>query len=288
LPAALFLAFRAGIDNFTLLAVGLAVLAGVGFGQRFRAGVGLTTGVFLVCLVPQWLPEPTPQSGTGRYLKQGFGLAVNEDALNYYRPYNDVPASTILDMIDATCGPVRHSCDLAVDQGLFQPFMEEPGRLELFLARYDDVRIWDVRVPRALLESVAVDALVQYECGEPGDAWRARYPLTWDNVLFLAKKHQLYAVADVEVQMNCRLVWSTRSGVIVDASAMPDGYQRSAPDTQLYDLASDPETIISDPVSPGMMAGGSKTEDAGEGPNRERVKPGGLLRQQAEKPRLQR
>ena len=71
---------------------------------------------------------------------------------------------------------------------------------------------------------------------------------------------------------------------------MPGDYVDGAYDTSRYDLANDPNTVISEPMSPGMVAGGggSKDDSAGEGPSRTRVKPGGLLRDQAEKPRMQR
>ena len=117
--------------------------------------------------------------------------------------------------------PDREACDILVDQGLFQPFGEDPsGRLERFLARLDHVRVWELTWPWRNLARARPAALSHFRCGDRELGWRQRYPNSLDNLLASIQGYGLEPAAEVPWNHDCTLVWMTPGGVLPEARVL--------------------------------------------------------------------
>lgn len=159
---ALGLGSRAGLDNFPLGFVGLAVLLATAGAARWpRLGLALPLGALAATLALPLAPA---------------GL-VADGPLAYARPFDTYGARTVRGLIDQVCpDPRPRSCRVMVDQGLYLPYGEEPGFLELFLAREERVMLLEAGASARRLRA-APDALVAWDCGPAAEAaWSARHP----------------------------------------------------------------------------------------------------------------
>ncbi|MCB9780570.1 MAG: hypothetical protein H6742_18530 [Alphaproteobacteria bacterium] len=212
--------FRAGLDNFTLLAPAAAVLAGIGLARLPRVGLLLALPVFLLVHVPQWLAVWQLPRGLHRVPFAGSLLAP-PDMNQAYRPWTGgMRPEELRALADAVCpdaGPGE--CDLVVDQGLILPYGEDPGRLEAFLAGASSLTLHPLRtLSLGKLEALDADAVVVWNCPTTDGQWRARYPQT---VKLLEQ-----AVGDRrpawsrQVSQDCSVNWMTEGGVLADPSRL--------------------------------------------------------------------
>ncbi|MDP7114197.1 MAG: hypothetical protein QGH45_19655, partial [Myxococcota bacterium] len=252
IPVPLFALFRAGIDNFTVAAVALATLGAAGLSRRPVLGIPLAVAVFTLAQLPQWLPAPAPgtwaQHAAGR-----LGLALKPSFRNPYVPHTAGHGAAVLQLLAATCPDSGRRCVIAVDQGLFQPFAEDPGALELFLAGHDAVEIAPVAGLTAPPGSLPVRALAHYECPEMDQQWRERYPGSIEVLNQLVKAHDLRPVWGADVGEGCQFAWLAPGGQVAAPENLPD--ERMAKE--------DPTDLPPTPLSPIRVPwGAAGPEDA--------------------------
>ncbi len=217
--------FQSGLDNFPLIAPGLAILAGWGLARLARPLVLVTVPVFLLVYVPQWIPTAALQPlhripGAGLYL-------YGSDIKNHYRVYQRYGWSDLRGLIDATC-PDR-DCIIAVDQGLLEPFSEDIGALELFLMGAEEVKLVTIRHGR-LHPSLNIDALVEFHCDSEADLqWRQRFPDSVENLTKILADYKLEPVWSRLIRDGCEVLWLTPEGALEAPEALPLSGMRILP-----------------------------------------------------------
>jgi hypothetical protein len=174
----LYAAFRAGLDNFPLLYVAAAVVAGAGLGARTWA-----TGL----AVAAWLAYT--------------GVTAWHDLTGPPKPDQ---AATIARLLDETC-PTRSPaspCVVVADDGLFAPFPEEPGRLELFLMGEEATRVTSLRETR--MNGPAPHAFATWSC--PAQRGGPRDPRGQQKRAGLVARWGMAEVARTPFE-DCEFVW---------------------------------------------------------------------------------
>ena len=219
-PIPLFALFRAGIDNFTVAAVALAILGGAGLGRRAAVGVPLAAAVFALAQLPQWLPTPAPGSWA-QHASGRVGLALKPSFRNPYVPHTAGHGGAVEQLLAATCPTTDRRCLIAVDQGLFQPFAEDPGALELFLAGFDQVQIVPVAGLDARPGSLPIRALAHYECPDMDVQWRERFPDSVETLDGLVAAHDLRPVWGADVGEGCEFAWLAPGGQVEAPDRLP-------------------------------------------------------------------
>lgn len=236
IPFGLVAIFGAGLDNFPVFCAGLAILGGRGLAGawpdkdslgwrrglsdvagRVAHGTWLALPIFLLSWIPQWFPNLAPTSKLAQlFVRAGFNF---RSAIEDYRvPYTSVGDREILALADASCPDPTASCDILVDQGLFRPYAEDPGFLELFLARFDHVKLWETRMPAKALENMEADALVQFDCGPQDLSWRQRYPFSLENLFSTIEKEGLATAWMGAWSGGCTVMWMVPQGRFPDPS----------------------------------------------------------------------
>lgn len=214
--------FLAGLDNHTTALPAVAILAGWALGGFApRLGVGLAGISLAVHLFTQWMPTPGPTSSWWRTptLQR---LPVAPSVLNYAVPFPPYGESQVRALIDSVCGESvsPRGCSIAADQGLYVPYGEEPGRLELYLAGEERVNLLAVRdldstdLPR-------LDALVEFTCGDRDTAWRKRWPHSTQARDALVEAQRMEPAWSEEVAPGCVVWWLTPGGTVLDAARLP-------------------------------------------------------------------
>lgn len=223
----LWIGFRAGIDNFTLLCPALAILAAMGFDRLAggRSWGGAAPAMALVGFVPTVLFQFTMPGGPDAPSRSWPGLREipsSPHLLNWYRPFDRFGEPEVKALVDATCGRESPpaSCNVVVDQGLFCPFGEEPGFLELFLAGDPRVVIKTVR-DAPIPSTDRVEALIVYHCGERDVQWRNRWPRSLGNLETLLEERVLEPVWTQEVGPSCDVLWYTKRGYLPHPDHLP-------------------------------------------------------------------
>ena len=219
-PVLLFALFRAGIDNFTIAAVTLALLGAAGLGRRPALGLPLAALAFTLAQVPQWLPPPAPGTWT-QHLAGRLGLALKPSFRNPYVPHRAGHGEAVGALLAATCPPESGRCLVAVDQGLFQPFAEDPGALEIFLGGYDTVEIVPLAGQTAPPAALPIRGLAHYACPEMDEKWRERHPESLDTLRALGKTHDLQPVWSADVGEGCRFTWLVPEGTVAAPDLLP-------------------------------------------------------------------
>lgn len=280
-PLALTAFFNAGLDNFTAICVGLAVLTGMGL-ARWRWGLGVVVALvaFGLAYAPQWVPEQAPTSRLAQVAAR-FGVHFRAQALDYRRPYHGFGGSEVVMLVLATCPdamgeapgdssadetedtglelePVGRelerdeiearegSCHILVDQGLFQPYSEDPGDLELFVTGLDEVQIWETRMPPKALEKIKPDALAQFDCGEKDKLWRQRYPHSLTNLFEVMDEYEFQTVWRTQWGTECLFQWMTPGGEVEAPRLLPYQGARGVPS----------QGLTTPPPAGGAMGGG--------------------------------
>jgi hypothetical protein len=199
--------FQAGLDNFTPVALGLVLLA-VGGAGRATAGLGaLAVGwVGLVSFTPVGAP----------------GLRSLE------RPWPAPELGLVRELLRASCasGP----CRIGASSGVFQPYGEEPGRLELWLLGWDEVELVDLRSGGRDLAVGGAAAVVEWDCPAGSAAWMQRFPRSraWQRAAH--RQHGLAPAWVFRPDPACALVWWAPGGELEgpepDRGRPPEGRRR--------------------------------------------------------------
>jgi len=185
----LWMVFRAGIDNFTPMALGLVILAAGGTG---RWTTGLATAGALWVWTLSFVPVGAP------------------DFRTLHTRWRAPEVRAIRQLLKASC--VEGPCRVGADSGLFMPDGEEPGRLELWLLGLDKVELIDLRAGPRVLAQTPVEAVAHWDCGERDAVWLERFPrsLKWQR---LGRNQWRLAPAWVfRPDDQCALVWWTPDG----------------------------------------------------------------------------
>ncbi|HCH65524.1 MAG TPA: hypothetical protein DFR83_22160 [Deltaproteobacteria bacterium] len=219
---ALWAISRAGLDNFVVLAPGLALLAALGLsGDRWVGGV-LALEVFLITWLPQLLPVEVvrPLAHLPPYGLYGAWPQYG----NRYRPWTGTEAADTDSLLAAVC-PASGPCTIAVNQGLYTPFGEEPGRLEVFLSGHDRVELLDLRQgwpPHGRHhDGRAPDALVSWSCRNRDDDWQIRFPRAEAGQQWVTERYNLAPIWESRVDRRCRTVWSTPNAAVAHPERLP-------------------------------------------------------------------
>lgn len=243
----LWAGFKAGIDNFLVIAPALAIAAGVGLARAARALVLLpVVAVFLFHDV-QWAPTFFDRPWVRKLPAMGQ-LLSQPHPLNHYRVAWGYSARWVTAMFDASCPDRTQPCVVATDQGLSFPYTEGAGQLFTFLSGYDWVELVDLRAMPAHYTGDDLDALVHFEGDMEADArWRERYPRSLDVLHSLTVDHDLRAVWTHQIS-RYNVYWLTPSGALAAPEAQPEqGFVLETP-IPLGQLA----TIPTGPAGPGM------------------------------------
>ncbi len=160
-PFAAWALFRAGLENFVVLAPALAIAGGLGLATGRRGLVAAGLGFALLTGV-QVAPTATAERIWSRLPGTSPGW-WRESLGDQFRPWSGYGARELPALLDAVC-PTREPrrCLVATERGLFHPDTEDPGRLGLLLL---DERRVDLRVasqePGPLPGAAAV---VRFDC----------------------------------------------------------------------------------------------------------------------------
>ena len=213
----LWVLFQAGIDNFPLIAPGMAILAGWGLARLARPLALLTLPLFLAVYIPQWIPASKLQF---LYRVPGAGVYIyGSDIRNHYRVYQRYGWEDVQALTRATCPDSL--CTVAVDQGLLEPFTEDVGELELFLMQAENIRLINIREGN-LPSNLTLDAMVEYHCSPDADQrWRERFPDSLDNMFAIIERFELLPVWTRPVSSECEVMWMTPSGELADEDQLP-------------------------------------------------------------------
>ena len=183
--------FRAGLDNFTPMALGLVVLAAAGAG---RVSIGLAAAGMAWVWVFTFIP-------TGE-----------ADFRTLHRVWRAPEVRAVDQLVAASC--VDGPCRIGVDSGLYMPHGEEPGRLELWLRGQDRVQLVDLRAGARALTELPVEAVAEWDCGPDGQEWLDRFPQSraWQEVG--RRRLGLQRAWVFRPDGQCALVWWTPGGVL--------------------------------------------------------------------------
>lgn len=213
----------AGLDNFPLVAVALAIPAGVGFGAVSPRWLAVPVAAFAVLHGAQYVPvhgAPVPAlRALGLQLQRPDGEAVEIPFL----PARGFGAAGADALLRATCGAQLErpgACTILVDQGFFFPNAEEPGALELLLMHRENVGLHGL-MAHTDLRGDTPDALVSFDCGADDARWRDRFPDSVGALQALVPAHDLRIVWRYAFSPRCQLRWATPGGRLVDEAAMP-------------------------------------------------------------------
>jgi hypothetical protein len=218
-------AFRAGLDNFTPAAAALGILAGLGLSRLGSWGVLPALGAFAVVTLPQALP--VRQVAPFAQLPGFPDYLLGEHPNNYYRPWRGFAQREVQALLSAVCPAGREEpCVVVTGHGMFSPFTEDPGELELFLLGRQDVKLVSLRESPHPPELAHVDALVTYRCPDREAAWRERYPYAADNRANMIWTHDFRPIWTMRLYGECRTLWMTPQGEVPNEAALPTRGQR--------------------------------------------------------------
>jgi hypothetical protein len=211
--------FRAGMDNFTAFAPGLAILAGLGLARISGWGAIPAVLAGAVFVVPQWLPL---EARGHNMLAHTLHITVGSHPLNWYIPWRGFGPDEVRALLEASCPEdPEETCVVAVDHGLMLPFAEDPGALELFLLGADHVQLVPLRGHRVPPRLRRVHGLASFDCVDQAEDWRERYQFSKDTLQQLINEHDLRPVWTDLLWGRCGYLWMTPEGSLVDEGALP-------------------------------------------------------------------
>lgn len=224
LTLAMWWTFRAGIDNFTLLGPALAMAVAAGLSRAGWAGGAIGLQVWLLAFLPQFF-EPRVFRPLQRLPPRGT-FVTDAEPNQFYRPWTGYGAAAIQAVIAAACG--EGPCVVAVNQGLFTPFGEEPGRLGVALLGWDNVQLVDLRHGTRKGQQ-APDLLVSWDCPNKEASWIERFPQVATAQTALIEAHGLEAAWGVAVSARCAVQWWSPGGALTTPELLPSGGGKFAP-----------------------------------------------------------
>ncbi len=224
----MWIVFRAGLDNFTPMMAALAILAGLGLARMGAWGLIPAAFAFVVSTLPQWLDKDTVVVFHSIPGFPDFTAGVHPN--NHYRPWTGFAHPQVRQLLEASCPEAAEaSCVIAVDQGLFSPFTEDPGVLELFLMGREDINLLSLRDIGGLPQLARVHGMSSYYCPERDTYWRERYPHSQALLKELMDGFELEAVWSTELFLGCTYLWMAPGGEIEDASKLPEQLEPETP-----------------------------------------------------------
>jgi len=225
---ALWSLFRAGLDNFTPMMAALAILAGLGLARMGSWGMIPALFAFVVSTLPQWLEKDTVVVFHSIPGFPDFTAGVHPN--NHYRPWQGFAHPQVRDLLEASCPSLPQAgCIIAVDQGLFSPFTEDPGMLELFLMDLERVNLLSLRDIGGLPRLETVHGMSSYYCPERDAQWRERYPHSQALLKELMDGFELDAVWSTELFLGCTYLWMAPGGVLENPEALPEAMSPATP-----------------------------------------------------------
>ena len=224
----LWIVFRAGLDNFTPMMVALAILAGMGLARMGAWGVLPAIFAFVISSLPQWLDKNTVVIFHSIPGFPDFTAGVHPN--NHYRPWKGFAHPEVRQLLEASCPQSTETgCVIAVDQGLFSPFTEDPGVLELFLMDLERVDLLSLRDIGGLPRLERVHGMSSYYCPERDAHWRERYPHSQALLKELMDSFDLEAVWSTDLFLGCTYLWMAPEGVLENPSALPTSGSPATP-----------------------------------------------------------
>lgn len=217
MPILLFAIFHASFTNYTPYVPAVAIAAAVGL-TSVHPFMALVPLVVLCNLCRGWIPvrRPVDLGPNGRPMLPGkYAMPM--------RPWVGWSSADISRLLDATCTSNGwHTCHVVVEQGLWQPSMEEYGLLGLFLLAEDRVELRTVYdVPKAGWERYDIDALALFYCGADDDGFRRRAPDSGIRALQLIQSHGLAVSWADKVDAKCAFYWLTPYGKLARPDLAP-------------------------------------------------------------------
>lgn len=218
----LWLVFRAGMDNFPLLAPALAIIGALGYADGLWAGTVAAAEVAVLMLLPQlW---PAHHVRPVRLLPFTGQLAGDPHRANHYRSWSGFTAADLRALVDATCPAEARAepCIVLAAQGLMIPYGEEPGRLELFLTGLSDrVALQDGRAPAQAIIGQDYAAMAAWDCGGRSAEWALRFPQADTNAATIVQLNELEPAWSRRVDAECTVLWLTPGGAVPQPDALP-------------------------------------------------------------------
>jgi len=216
LPIALFLGFRAGLENFTPGFAAIAILAGIGL-ARHTALLGLGMVAWMAFTTLQHSPMPT---GAIAQLAEAARLPLAPRLRNSWRPYTTWTADDLAQLVGATCD--RRHCAIATDQGLLRPDGEEPGHLERFLLHETPIVLHSLRTPDHDPDK-AIAAVIHYDCPTLETSWRRRHPHSLGQYREVVQQHNLLVSWSRRIDPQCVVYWLTPDVRVDHPDRLPIG-----------------------------------------------------------------
>ncbi len=215
--------FRVGIDNFVAGAAALAILAGGGLAAWPRTAVTASLLLFVAYGALQWLPAPAPGGRAGDTITALTGRPLERRITEPYLIYEGFGGADVEALLDATCPGRNRTCTVAADQGLFRPFGEEPGQLELFLTRWDSVDLLAIAEGHgeAVLTDQPLDALAHFDCPARDPMWRLRRPGSRGRLEGVIAAQGLEVAWSTVVDVDCAYSWYTPGGRVGAPERLP-------------------------------------------------------------------
>jgi hypothetical protein len=209
--AVLWATFRAGFDNFTLLGPALALACASGLSRLGAAGPALAALLWAVGVLPTHL-EP-PRGADAR-----FALGYATEIKDLHRPWIGYGATEVQAIIAATCGEAP--CRIAVNQGIFEPGGEEPGRLGLTLIGLTELGLYDLRHGGGR-RGVAPQLAVDWGCAMGTRGWDARFPKAEAAFDELVETEGMVPLWSIYLRPECAVRWWVHPSVAVQLGRLP-------------------------------------------------------------------
>ncbi len=192
--------FSVGLDNFVVVAPGVAVLASAAAVAVHPQLAWVPVFALLLSRAPGGVPHPSPK--------------------DFKAPWTGFSPRTMEGLFTASC-PDGRACAIGVDRGLFTWFGEEPGDLALFLMGHDDVTVEDLRFRRG--DGLpAVQAAATWSCPGLERDWDRKYPDAGENLAEVVEAQELMVVWRYAVSGTCTLLWMTPGGELLVPEALPE------------------------------------------------------------------
>ncbi len=212
--------FRAGLDNFTPMMAALAVLGGLGLARIGAWGLLPALASFAITSLPQWVEKDAVVLFHSVPGFPDFTAGVHPN--NHYRPWQGFAHPQVRALLAASCPEDPETpCYIAVDQGLFSPFTEDPGQLELFLMGQERVQLLSLRDLESLPRLGRLHGMATSFCPERDRGWRERYPQSQSLLKELMDDFEMEAVWSTDLTKGCTYLWMAPHGELLDRAALP-------------------------------------------------------------------
>jgi hypothetical protein len=217
--------FHSGMDNFLVLVPALAILAAEGLARLGPRLLALPAAALLVFVASTWLPQGLVRAAWTSVPGAAGPFDASPDT--WLRPWRGFGAREVGALLDATCpAPSGRAdadrCRILAERGLFDDYVEEPGRLELFLLRRDQVKLVGLDEVREQADPRGYAAFVRFTCPQTDSAWEARDPGSSGMADGVARAGHMALAWGVRLAGDCTYRWLTPSGIVARPEHLPD------------------------------------------------------------------